>query len=111
MVQDEDNNGNPLFLLDGNGVQVLDVNGDPIPIMVPVTVTSTMSTGGARVSYFMEKMTNTELDNTNRSLSDVVQTIDHTNFLTPSELKLISEWLDIGAQYFNNPLDPTVPTN
>jgi hypothetical protein len=25
--------------------------------------------------------------------------------LTPAELKLISEWLDIGAQYFNNPFD------
>jgi len=25
--------------------------------------------------------------------------------LSPAELKLISEWLDIGAQYFNNPFD------
>jgi hypothetical protein len=29
--------------------------------------------------------------------------VDHTNFLTPAELRLISEWLDIGAQYYNNP--------
>jgi hypothetical protein len=24
-------------------------------------------------------------------------------------LRLISEWVDIGAQYFNNPFDPAVP--
>jgi len=29
--------------------------------------------------------------------------VDHRNFLTPAELRLISEWLDIGAQYYNNP--------
>jgi hypothetical protein len=29
--------------------------------------------------------------------------VDHSNFLTPAELRLISEWLDIGAQYYNNP--------
>jgi hypothetical protein len=27
----------------------------------------------------------------------------HENFLSKAELKLISEWLDMGAQYFNNP--------
>lgn len=33
-------------------------------------------------------------------------TIDHNGLLSPSELRLISEWLDIGAQYYNNPFDP-----
>lgn len=32
-------------------------------------------------------------------------TVDHGNLLSPSELRLISEWLDIGAQYYNNPFD------
>src|SRR5262249_5651729 len=27
----------------------------------------------------------------------------HAGWLTPVELKLVSEWLDIGAQYFNDP--------
>ena len=35
----------------------------------------------------------------------------HAGYLSPAELRLVSEWLDIGAQYFNNPLDPTVPVN
>jgi hypothetical protein len=30
-------------------------------------------------------------------------TEDHRGFLTRSELKLLSEWLDIGAQYYNDP--------
>ena len=35
----------------------------------------------------------------------------HAGFMTPDELRLVSEWLDIGAQYFNNPFDPAVPVN
>ncbi len=35
----------------------------------------------------------------------------HAAFMTPDELRLVSEWLDIGAQYFNNPFDPAVPVN
>ncbi len=32
-------------------------------------------------------------------------TVDHVGLLSESELHLISEWLDIGAQYYNNPFD------
>ena len=32
-------------------------------------------------------------------------TIDHRGMLSPPELRLISEWLDIGGQYYNNPFD------
>lgn len=32
----------------------------------------------------------------------------HAGFLSPAELRLLSEWLDIGAQYFNNPFDGPV---
>ncbi|MGH8139412.1 MAG: hypothetical protein ACREVV_14655 [Steroidobacteraceae bacterium] len=35
----------------------------------------------------------------------------HTGYLSPAELRLISEWLDIGAQFFNDPFDPAVPVN
>jgi hypothetical protein len=35
----------------------------------------------------------------------------HPGWLNPAELRLLSEWLDIGAQNFNNPFDPTVPVN
>ena len=29
--------------------------------------------------------------------------VDHSDFMSPSELRLLSEWLDIGAQYYNDP--------
>ena len=32
-------------------------------------------------------------------------TVAHAGLLSASELHLLSEWLDIGAQYFNNPFD------
>ncbi|MGH8133400.1 MAG: hypothetical protein ACRETP_09265, partial [Steroidobacteraceae bacterium] len=35
----------------------------------------------------------------------------HPGWLNPAEIRLLSEWLDIGAQYFNNPFDPAVPVN
>jgi hypothetical protein len=28
----------------------------------------------------------------------------HSGLLTPAELRLLSEWVDIGAQYYNNPI-------
>ena len=35
----------------------------------------------------------------------------HAGYLSAAELRLLSEWLDIGAQYFNNPWDPAAPLN
>lgn len=32
-------------------------------------------------------------------------TVNHIGMLSASELRLISEWLDIGGQYYNNPFD------
>lgn len=32
-------------------------------------------------------------------------TVDHTGLLSEPELHLLSEWLDIGGQYYNNPFD------
>jgi hypothetical protein len=35
----------------------------------------------------------------------------HAGYMTSAELRLLSEWLDIGAQFFNNPFDPAAPVN
>jgi len=85
-----DAGGNQLFLLDANGDQVLDANGNPIPLPpVPVAaIGPSMSANGANSRYFMSKF-------------DAAGT--HTGRLTPGEMKMISEWLDIGAQYYNDP--------
>ncbi len=29
--------------------------------------------------------------------------VNHSGFMSPAELRLLSEWVDIGAQYYNNP--------
>ena len=80
---------------------------DPAAATLP-----TMSANGARSSYFMEKMTETELQ-AGRALLPAggAGYVDHSSFMTADELRLISEWLDIGAQYFNDPFDPDVPMN
>lgn len=82
-------NGVPLFVTDANGEQILDNSGQPIPVMVPVRANGpSMSGSGARGSPFFSKF------DTGGS---------HTGRLSPAELRLIAEWLDIGAQYYNNP--------
>jgi hypothetical protein len=101
-------------VLDENGDQVI-VNGVPQTRFIDdpaARVAASMSSNGARASYFIEKMTETELD-ARRSLSTSSDPgyVDHSAFLSGHELKLISEWLDLGAQYFNNPFDPDVPAN
>jgi hypothetical protein len=53
-------------------------------------------------------MTGTELD-APRTIP--IGTVDHTTMLDDAELKLISEWLDLGAQNFNDPFDPAAPQN
>jgi hypothetical protein len=76
-------------------------------------IASSMSANGARSSYFIEKLTETELEAA-RILSTLVSDpnyINHSGFLTDDELRLVSEWLDIGAQYFNDPFDPAAPQN
>jgi hypothetical protein len=75
------------------------VTGAPIFIDVPVNVTPSMSANGANSGRFMTKMRST------------AGTVDHSMLMSPSELRLVTEWLDIGAQYFNNPFDPRAPQN
>jgi hypothetical protein len=75
---------------------------DPVT-MVTTCVTfreapASMSANGANASErFFTKMQSTG------------GTVDHSDFMSPSELRLLSEWLDIGAQYFNDPF--TAPEN
>jgi hypothetical protein len=89
LVQATDANGNPLFQTDGQGNLILDANGNPIPVMVPVRVTPSLSPAGANVSP--------------RFFSRFAPGGTHAGRLSGAELKLVSEWVDIGAQYFNDP--------
>jgi Hydrazine synthase alpha subunit middle domain/WD40-like Beta Propeller Repeat len=69
----------------------LDENGNPTT--VPVTLNASMQQSNARGSgaFF------------NRFRPGG----SHADYLTTAELRLLSEWLDIGAQYYNDPFPPT----
>ncbi len=96
LVQDTDTEGNLLFELDADGEQVLDIDGNAIPIMVPVPANGpSMRANAANNSYFLAKF--------DQGSSDT-----HAGWLTEAELRLLSEWIDIGAQYYNNPFDAPV---
>ncbi len=70
------------------------VDADGQPILVPVPVSPSMSVAGARASRFFNVF---------------AATGSHAGRLSQAELRLLSEWLDIGAQYYNNPF--AVPVN
>ncbi len=89
LVQATDGNGNPLFETDENGDLILDAADNPIPVMVTVTVRPVMSTAGALAS--------------SRFFELFAPGASHAGRLEPAELRLIAEWLDIGAQYYNDP--------
>lgn len=86
---------------------VPDANGDPIDDPA-ASIAPIMTSAGARSSFFIEKMTGTELE-AGRGIP--AGTVNHTMMLSGAELKLISEWLDLGAQNFNDPFDPAAPQN
>jgi hypothetical protein len=69
--------------------------GKPTTIMVPVSLAPPMTAGSANGSVlkFFRMFDGTYQD----------PVLDHTGFLTTAELRLIAEWLDIGAQYYNDP--------
>jgi hypothetical protein len=89
-----DGNGDPVYELDEEGEPILDGEGNPIQVTTQVGVSSSMSVGGAR--------------NSARFFAPF-ETGSHQGWLNPAELKMISEWLDVGGQNYNNPFD--APTN
>lgn len=89
LVQAVDGNGELVFLRDAEGELILDEDGQPIPVMVTVTVASSMRAGGSLASQ--------------RFFLQFSQGGSHQGYLSAAELRLISHWLDMGAQYYNSP--------
>jgi len=90
--QVRDENGNLVFVTDAEGNQILDGDGLPIPVLEDVAERGPyLSAAGARATpEFFTRFLPGGL---------------HGEYLNAAELKLISEWLDIGGQYYNNPFD------
>ena len=90
--QATDADGNLLFVTDDEGNLVLDEDGNPIPILVTVAPRPAyLSPAGAR--------------NNTAFFNLFVAGASHEDYMNEAELKLLSEWLDIGGQYYNNPFD------
>ncbi|HEY2634212.1 MAG TPA: hypothetical protein VGI51_05795 [Steroidobacteraceae bacterium] len=77
------------------------VTGLPTTIMVPVSLAPPMTAGSASASVvkFLGIFDASYQDPNAGQPGEV----DHRGFLTTAELRLIAEWLDIGAQYYNDP--------
>jgi len=69
----------------------VDIDGNPIFDVIPIA--SPASIAGARASGDFFGRFEDPAD------------VDHYNVLSSAERRLIAEWLDVGAQYYNNPFD------
>jgi hypothetical protein len=74
--------------------------GQPTTVMVPVSLAPPMTAGSAIDSMKFLGIFDPNYQDPNAGQPNEV---DHRGFLTAAELRLISEWLDIGAQYYNDP--------
>ncbi|GLS24847.1 hypothetical protein GCM10007877_05610 [Marinibactrum halimedae] len=93
-----DENGNIVYQTDNDGNLILDADNNPIPEVELITfpITRTMTSGNALNSRFFEIFDPATSNNFE---------YDHNGALSDAELRLLSEWLDIGGQYYNNPFD------
>ena len=88
LIEVLDDNGNIVFEVDAQGELILNVEGNPIPVLTNITLPAILSTNGAlQSSRFFQLFLQGR----------------HKGMLSEHELKLLSEWLDIGGQYYNTP--------
>ncbi len=80
-------------VFDEDGNQVFDEDGNPVTefVTVDTRIGPYLDADGARDS--------------NDFFSVFASGATHEEYLNDAELKLISEWVDIGGQYYNNPFD------
>jgi hypothetical protein len=92
-------------LLRGRTGQIKDpVTGEVAPECLEfVTDPETMVTTCVRFRQVPASMSANGANSSNRFFSKFDAGGSHQGYLTSSELKLLSEWLDIGAQYYNDP--------
>ena len=93
-------------LLNGNLVPTVPEPGPPTATGQPTTIEVTVDTSGpmAAGSAAGSEAFFGMFDGTNAAANGgQAGYVNHAGFLTPAELRLISEWLDIGGQFYNDP--------
>ena len=63
-----------------------------VPVRTDSQVPGSIVNGFADASPFFKVLT-----------GNSVGTVNHKTYMSPSELRLVAEWADVGAQYYNNP--------
>lgn len=94
------------------GRPILDANGQPTIEMVDGVPEVQRNTplvvpGAARSSYFIEKIFEHEL----RADKTLTTSVNHSDWLNSAEKRLLTEWIDLGAQYYNDPFGPDTNGN
>lgn len=84
-----DDEGNIVYRTDDNGDLILDGLGNPIPLVEPVEISAPVRAGQAR--------------NSSRFFALFEAGGSHEGWLTVEEIRLLSEWIDLGAQQYNDP--------
>jgi hypothetical protein len=91
-------------LLSGRTGQVIDATGAIVPECIEfVTDPDTLVTTCVAFRQVPASMSANGANSSHRFFDRFNAGGTHAGFLTSSELKLLSEWLDIGAQYYNDP--------
>lgn len=83
-------------ILDASGQPILDIDDDVVKVR---RETPLVSTGHARGSYVVEKLFEQEL----LATRNLTSTVNHAGFLNRAEKRLLTEWIDLGGQYYNDP--------
>jgi hypothetical protein len=78
---------------------VLSLNATNQLVDSGVAVPGSIAAGSASSSCFFQTITGAKMG------CSVTGTVNHAGFMSAAELRLLSEWVDIGAQYYNNPFD------
>lgn len=95
--------------LDANNLPIITVNNDgEVEIeRFPAPVATGRANQSSRTSYLIEVISNQEL-RANGDQDDP-QTLtgvhDHSAYLNTAEKRLVTEWVDLGAQYYNSPFN------
>jgi len=84
-------------LLDAH--DVLSLNATNQLVDSGIAVAGSIVAGSASGSCFFQVITGASMG------CSVTGAVNHAGFMTTAELRLLSEWVDIGAQYYNNPFD------
>jgi hypothetical protein len=95
-----------------DGASATDANQDNAyqQLLNAFTVTTTNATTGATVTTTVRSAEFISGDALDSHFFQVFVTdATHIGLLSPAEMRLLSEWVDIGAQYYNNPF--VAPTN